>query len=170
MQGTINSENFVNNIAKLVGTEGIEDRKITDTKLKSDHQKIRDNRKDRIENLKQQMKGPDQSGGKCLGALKVFTSIIDFMMKPISMLTMNQLKTDLTKALTNIQKLKEQGQMVKLQINSQKLSKTVDNLKSMLNEHLTEKKDLEAHQKKDTQRILQIIDQLHEGYKSTNRI
>ncbi len=158
-------ETILNDIMGEVTLQSGEEKKITSSQIKMRKQKLSDQREARIENLKEQAK--EISTGKCFKFIKVIFKSVDLLAKPLSLITGNKLKLNFAKLLDNLAEAKKQGHLLGLKIDGEQITKFIDDIKKHLGMDLDSVKDLEAHDEKETQRIMQILDEIDQTFKAT---
>lgn len=158
-------ETFLNNASAQASRSDLEGKKVTTARIKTHTEKIADKRQERIDNLKDQMKGA--SGGGCLKFLKSIFKVFDLLLKPLSLLTGNQLKLELGKALEMLQKAKIQGKLAGLKIDGKEIQQVLQGIKKVLQDDIQRVEKQEELGQKQTQKILKMIEEIHEGFDST---
>lgn len=158
-------DSIINSITYDVSTSASEDNKISRSNLKADKEKMHDERQKKIANLADQMKGVSQ--GKCFKFIKVVFKIVDLLAKPLSAITGNQLKLNLTKTLQILQEAKKNGKLMGLQINAEQISKVIENVKKHLSTDMSQLKETEIHSNNESKRIMQILDEIDKTFKAT---
>lgn len=162
-------EALINKVSADFAQGDKEDKKVTKAQISSNTEKIRDKREERIENLKEQIKGVSGGGG-CFKFLKAVFKIIDFLAKPLSLLTFNQLKTNLSKTLDMLQDSKNQKKLMGLKINGQDILKVLQSLKTTLSDDMETLKQQDQLSAKESQRILQIINDIEKSFGAANQV
>lgn len=164
-----NVESFINNVSADMAASDIEEKKATKARIKTHTEKISDKREERIKNLQDQIKGVS-SGGGCFKFLSVVFKILDFLVKPLSALTLNQLKLDLSKTLDMLKDAKNQKALLGLKINGQDILKSLQGLKKLLQDDMQKFQTQEQQGAKDTDRILKILDEIQETFGATTNV
>lgn len=167
--GGLDVDALINNVAADFSKGDIEDKKVAEARVNIRSRHIRDKRQERIDNLKDQMKGPSGPKG-CMKVLKVVFKIIDFLSKPLSLITMKQLNVDLSKALDQLQNAKNQQKLTGLKIDGQQILKSLQGFKTLLSDDMEQLKTRDAEGAKETERVLRILDDIHDTFKATNQI
>jgi len=156
---------FLDNVMADAKQGASEDNKVTSARIKVHSDKIQDKRKEQIENLMEQMK--DASSGGCLKFLKSVFKIFDILLKPLSAITAGKLKLEIGAALEKLQDAKKLQHKIGLQIDESKISKALGNLKRMLQEDFQNMEVETQIDHKETQKIIQMIEEVQEGFRST---
>ncbi len=168
--GNFNIESFIDNVAANFGKSDIEEKKVTQSSVRIHTRSLADKRQERIKNLIDQMKGAHGGGGGCFKVLKVVAKVVDFLTKPLSMITLGQLKTDLGKTLEMLQEAKNQKKVLGIKINGESILKSLQGLKKLLSEDMETLKSQDEKSAKETERILHIIDEIHNGFRTSNKV
>lgn len=163
-------EAMINNVASDMAEGDIHDKKATMASIRSNTDKIRDQRLERIENLQKQLKGVASGGGACFKGIKVVLKVIDILAKPLSLLTLGNLQTSLSKTLDMLQQAKAQGKLMGMKIDGQQIMKTLESLKTNLSEDTEQLKQQNQHSQQETEKIMSIIDEISNTFKSTNNV
>lgn len=167
---SFNVESFINNVSADMAAGDIEDKKVTKAQIHVQTKKIHDKRQERIKNLQDQIRGVSAGGGACFKFLRVVFKILDFLAKPLSAITLNQLKVDLSKTLDNLKDAKVQQAMMGLKINGQDILKSLEGFKKLLGNDLETLKTQDEHSAKETERILKILDEIHSSFQAANKV
>lgn len=162
-------EALVNRVASDLNRSAVEDNKATRASVRAESSIIRDKRQERIDNLVKQMKGLKDSSGGCVKFLRTIFRVIDFLVKPLSALTLNKLKVDLTKVLDTLKEQKNQEGLTRLKIRGDEILKTIQEFKSLLGDDTESLRKQDEQSAKDTRRILEILDDLQETHQTTTR-
>lgn len=161
---------LINQVSQDYSKGDIEDKKVTKARIHVQTDKIHDKRQERIENLKDQIKGVSGGAGGCMKVLKVVFKIIDFLSKPLSLLTMNQLKVDLSKTLDQLKDAKNQQKLMGLKIDGQEILKSLQGFKTLLSNDMEQLKTEDDRSAKESQRILNILDDIENTFQATNKV
>lgn len=105
-----------------------------------------------------------------MGLLRNIAKVFDILLKPLSAITAGQLKLELGKALESLQKAKEQKQLMGLKIAGKEMGLALDQLKKFLQEDLDSSQQREKIQQNQEEQILKIVEELHQGFLSTQQI
>lgn len=162
---TLNAESFIDNLAGTLSQSNAEDKKISKSQVRIYKRHMDDKRQERIKNLSDQLKGASSHSGGCFKILKVVFKIVDFLTKPISLLTMNQLKVDLSKTLDMLKDAKNQKKLLGLGINEQEILKIMDSLKKTLGDNTTRLKAQEQQSHQDLETVLRILADIESTFK-----
>lgn len=162
-------ESLINNVTADLSKGSIEDKKVTEARIKSHTEKIHDKRQERIDNLKEQMKGPPGGGG-CFKFLQAVFKVFDFLMKPISALTLGKFRVELSKTLDMLKDAKYQKRLLALQANGQDILKVIQGLKKLLQDDFDSMKIQDDQGAKESQRIMQILDEIQDTFKATSQV
>ena len=161
-------EGLMNAISADAGVSAREDQKVTGSRLKVQTERIQEKRRERLDNLREQMEGAAKSGG-CLKFFKAIFKVFDILTKPLSAITGGQLKLELGKIFEQLQKAKETGRLEGLKIDGQELQAALQGLKKFLQEDTQRVKETEEiHSKTDVQ-ILNMLDEIHDSFRAGNR-
>ncbi|MBX7148179.1 hypothetical protein K1X76_03775 [bacterium] len=166
--GNLDMESMLNNLAADFGKGDIEDKKASKAQISSQAHKIRDKRADYIDNLKRQMH--HAVGGGCFKFLRVVTKVFDFLLKPLSAVTMGQFKIELTKTLDMLKDAKNQQALLGLKVKSQEILKVIDSLKKMMSDDTSHLQQLDEHTNKESQRIMEILNEIEQSFSTLNKI
>lgn len=162
-------ESIVNQAAASLSQSALEDQKATKAAIRAESAVIRDKRQERIDNLVKQMKGLQASPGGCVKFLRAIFRVIDFLAKPLSALTLNKLKIDLTKVLDTLKEQKNQEGLTRLKIRGDEILKTIQEFKSLLSDDTESLRSQDKQSARETKRLLEVIEDLHETYQTTTR-
>lgn len=165
----LNVESLINNVSGDLAQNNVEDKKISKAHIRANTEKIKVKREDRIKNLIDQMKGVAGPGG-CMKILRVVTGVLDFLVKPLSALTLNKLKLNLSKTLDALQDSKNQKKLLGMRIDGDQIQKALQGLKKLLGDDVETLKTQDEQGAKETERILQILDEIDLSFKSANKI
>ena len=165
----LNMESFVNNVAGDVAKSDIEDKKISKASVRATTEKIHDQREEKIQNLMDQLKGVGGAGG-CFKFLRAAFKIIDFLTKPLSVLTLNKLNLSLSTALESLKDAKNRQKILGLKINGEQIQKVLEGLKKLLGNDMETLKLQDDRGAKETERILQILDEIDGTFKAAGKI
>lgn len=157
-------DSIINNMGSSAYIGINEDNKINKSSLKVAREKVKDQREEKIQNLKDQLKGVSQ--GKCFKAIRCIFKVVDLLAKPISMITGNQIKLQLTKMMDTLAEAKKQGRMASLNIDYQKISQFIESLKKTISSDQQSIKNNLSIQQDDTNRILKILDEIDSTMKT----
>ena len=161
----INFESVVNEMATHLTQGDLENKKISKAEVVIHKEHLKDKREERIQNLTDQLKGASQGGG-CFKVLKVVFKVVDLLMKPLSAITMNQLKTNLSQTLDALKEAKNQKRILGLNIKEQDILKALEGLKKLLNEDTDRLKTQENQSDQDVQTILRILDDIQSTFQT----
>ncbi len=164
----LNVEGLVNQVLGGEAQSTNEDRAVDKASIKTRTQDLKEQRQDRIKNLMDQMKGV--SSGKCVGVLKTVAKIGDFLMSPLSLLSMGKLKGSLTKAVEGLDEAKKQGKLAGLQIDGQQISKTIENLKKFVQDDTQSLQQGNDQAAKESEQVLKILSNIEQSFAATNQI
>ena len=165
----LNMESFVNNVSADVAQNDIEDKKVSKAHVRATTEKIHIKREERIKNLIDQMKGIGGAGG-CFKFLRSVFKIIDFLAKPLSLLTLNKLNLSLSKTLDALKDAKNQQKILGMKINGDQIQKALEGLKKLLGNDMETLKTQDERGAKETERILQILDEIDSSFKTASKI
>lgn len=160
-------EDLVNRVASDLNRSAVEDNKATRASVRAESSIISDKRQERIENLIRQMKGLQAGGGGCVKFLRTIFRVIDFLAKPLSALTLNKLKVDLTKVLDTLKDQKNQVALNRLKIRGDEILKSLRSFKQLLGDDTELLKTQDEQQAKDARRVMEILENLHETFETT---
>jgi hypothetical protein len=158
-------EAFINNASADFSKSDSEGKKILSARIRTHTEKIEDKRQERIDNLKEQMRAA--SAGACIQILRSIVKVFDIVLKPLSALTGGQLDLELGKALEVLQKAKAANKLFGLQIDGKQIQHILQNFKKLLQEDNSKLEEQNALTQKQNQRILEIIDEIHDGFNSS---
>lgn len=161
---------MVNKISADFSKGDVEQKKTSKANIRVNTVQMRDKREKRVQNLTDQMKGVHQNGGACFKVLRVVFKIIDILAKPLSAISMNQLKVDLSKTLEALKDAKNQKGVMVLRLKGDQLLKVIDGLKKFLSEDTDTLNKQDAQAAKESQTILKILDEIEETFKATNKL
>lgn len=162
----MNIETFINNTMIQLQESNNEDQKILKDGIKVKTKAIGEQRKDRIKNLEDQMKSFNKSGA-CFKAIRASFAMIDFLAKPLSLITFNKLNLRLTQTLDALQKVKAQGKKLGLEIKGMDITQTLEQFKKLLSTDIQKLGEKEAQISKEANKTLQIIEDLEKTLQST---
>lgn len=165
-----NMESLINEVSADLAKGDIEDKKITAKRIEAHTDNLRDQRQDRIKNLKDQIRGVHNNGGGCFKVFKAVFKVLDFLAKPLSLLTANTLKLNLEKTLDQLKEAKNQKGVILLQAHGQEILKVIENLKKFLGDDMETLKKTSTLSDKETTRIRQIMDEVEESFRSTQQV
>lgn len=165
----LNIESLINNVSADMSQGDLEDKKVSKASVRANTEKIHDKRQERIKNLIDQMKGVAGPGG-CMKILRVVAGVLDFLVKPLSALTLNKLKLDLSKTLDALQDSKNQKKILGMRIDGEQIQKALQGLKKLLGNDMETLKTQDERGAKETERILQILDEIDSSFKSAGKI
>ncbi len=166
---SLNMEGLLNSVTSELGKGDIHDKEIGKARIISHSHRIKNKRTEYIDNLKKQMQGA-VSGGGCFKFLRVVTKVFDFLLKPLSALTMGQFKVELTKTLDMLKDAKNKKALMGLNINTQQIMQAIDGLKKMFAEDSTHLDSLNEHSAKENSRIMEILDEIEKSFSTMNKI
>jgi hypothetical protein len=162
----LNIESLLNTISSEFSTGDSEDKKITAARIRVNTKNVQTKRQERIDNLIKQMKGVGGASG-CMKIAKVVFKAIDLLIKPLSALSLGALKMDLSKSLEMLEEAKKQGRLLGLKINGQEISKALQSFKTFLQSDMQTLKQQDEQSAKDAERIVQILDEIEQTFKTT---
>ena len=143
----------------------VEDKKNIESKIKIDSKKVREKRQEKIDNLTEQMKQVTHKSGGCLKIVKVVFKIVDFIMKPLSLMSMGKVNVELSKTLEMLEEAKKQGKILGLKIDGEAIFKALDEVKKFLQQDYENLKTTQVQEGKEMQRMMRILDEIHETYR-----
>lgn len=161
-------EGLMNQIGADAGRSAREDQKVSGSRIKAQTEKIQEKRRDRLDNLREQMEGAAK-GNACLKVFKSFFKVFDILTKPLTAITGGQLKLELGKIFETLQQAKETGRLEGLKIDGKELQQGLMGLKKLLSEDSQRVKDGEDLQSQGTQQIQNILDDIHDSFQAVNR-
>ena len=138
------------------------------TGIRSHAEKIRDKRQEQLDNINQQLK--KAGGNGCITVLKSVFKVFDLLLKPLSALTGGQLKLELGKALEFLQKAKDSGRLAGLQIDEKEMSQAIAGIKRLLQDDMSQMKNLQQEQHEQNQKVLQILNSLQDSFRNTTNM
>ena len=162
-------EALINRVASDMSQGAIEDNKATGAIVRAETSVIRSKRQERIDNLVEQMRGMATGGGACYKFTRFLFKVVDFLAKPLSALTLNKLKVDLTKILETLKEQKGEQGLTRLKIRGDEILKTIQEFKSLLGDDTETLRKDEEQNAKETRRVMEILEDLHETYLTTTR-
>lgn len=167
-QQNLNVEGLINQASADLLKSSAETAQVDKVSVKKHTQELKDKRQDRIQNLMDQMKGV--ASGKCLGFVKAIAKVGDFLLSPVSALSMGKLNGALTKAVENLDEAKKQGKLAGIQINGQKISKMIENLKKFVQDDTQSLQENDTRTNKEAQQLMKILSDIDETYTAANVI
>lgn len=163
----LNIESLVNHVSADFAKNDLEGKKVAMASVRVHTQKITSKRQERIKNLIDQMRGVVHQSGGCFKFLRVVFKIIDFLAKPLSLLTMNKLKMDLGKTLDMLKDSKNQQALLNVKIKGDRILKALTNLKKLLGDDMEQMKTQDEQSAKESQRVMRILNDIEETFKQT---
>lgn len=162
-------EALINNVSKDYAQSDIDDKKVTKARVQSYSGKIADKRQERLDNLKERLKGPGGGGG-CFKFLKAVFKVFDFLLKPLSAITLGKFRVELSKTLDMLKNAKHQKRLLALQANGQGILKSIQGLKKLLQDDFDRIKTQDDQSAKESQKIMQILDEIQDTFKTTSQV
>lgn len=157
-------ESFINSVTANFAQGSLEDKKAIENKVKVDTKKVKEKRQEKIDNLLDQMKKVSHKSEGCFKVIKVVFKMIDFIMKPLSLMSMGKVNVELSKTLDMLQEAKKQGKILGLKIDGESIMKALDDLKKFLQQDYDNLKTTQVREGKEMQKMMRILDEIHETY------
>lgn len=164
----LNVEGLINQVSADLLKSSSETTQANKVSIQKHTQELKDKRQDRIQNLMDQMKGV--ASGKCVNFVKSIAKVTDFLTAPISALSMGKLNLSLSQAVEGLDEAKKQGKLAGLQINGQKISKVIENLKKFVQDDTQSLQDNDAQINKEAKQLMKILSDIDETYTAANFI
>ena len=168
VQQNLNVEGLVNQVMGEQLKDTAADTTVDKASIKNRTKDLKEQRQDRIKNLMDQMKGV--SSGKCVGVLKTVAKIGDFLMSPLSLLSLGKLKGSLSKAVENLDAAQKQGKLTGLKIDGQQISKVIENLKKFVQDDTQSLQQGNEQAAKESEQVLKILSSIEQSFAATNQI
>jgi len=168
MYPVLNSNNIdttLNNMIDSAVFGNNEDNKIIRSNIKANKEKVHDQRQDKIQNLKDQLKGVSQ--GKCFKFIRTVFKVVDLLAKPLSALSGNQLKLNLGKTMDMLADAKKQNRLMGLQIDYQQIKQVIEGIKKIITQDQSQINQNQDFSQKETERVLQILDEIDSAMQTT---
>lgn len=167
--GTMDNEAVINQMSVDLGQGNIEDKKVAEARIHTHSQRIHDKRQERIENLKEQMRGVS-GGGACFKFLRSTFKVFDIFLKPITALSFGKLNLELGRAMDVLKQAKDNKALLGLKIKGQQAQAIIQNLKKMFEDDLQSLDLTNEQSTQEADRILRIMENLEDSFVSTNGV
>lgn len=167
--GTMDNEAVINQMSADLGRGNIEDKKVAEARIQAHTQRIHDKRQEHIENLKKQMRGVS-GGGVCFKFLRSTFKVFDIFFKPITALSFGKLNLELGRAMDVLKQAKDNKALLGLKIKGQQAQAIIQDLKKMFADDLQSLDLTNEQSTQEADRILRIMESLHDSFAASNGV
>ncbi|HLD44740.1 MAG TPA: hypothetical protein VJC18_04840 [bacterium] len=157
---SIDIEGLANNVMNDLSDGDINDKKVIKACIQSERNALKTKRAERIKNLEEQLRGVAGGGGKCIKILKPIAKVLDFISKPLSLLSLGKLDIGLGSALKNIEEAKKQGKLTGLKIDEQGIMRAIEGVKKYLTDNVASLDSQEQSVQQQVNTILKMLDDI----------